>query len=314
MERGVRSFSRTSDDHGGRRRGEVEGLVVGPFGSARRVYEACDLEAQPREEWVAIPVLDAGIPRKWVDAAREAIKGNAKPSANAHRVWELSGGILVCGECGCRMVAHTTHHNKRGYTYHYYRCAKRNRHGAQHACTHDKHHKAEATEGAVWELVSALLKDPERLRAGLEELIEQERAGTRGDPDREANAWLEKLSEVEQERRGYLRLAAKGHMSDDDLGEALAELEETRATTERELAAIRGRQAALEELERDRDALLESYAGMMPEALDSLAPEERSQIYGMLRLKVDVSAGGTMQARGVLSVGLPICGNGLAPP
>ena len=278
------------------------------------MYEACDLEPQPREEWVAIPVLDAGIPRKWVDAAREAIKGNAKPSANAHRVWELSGGILVCGECGCRMVAHTTHHNKRGYTYHYYRCAKRNRHGAQHACTHDKHHKAEATEGAVWELVSALLKDPERLRAGLEELIEQERAGTRGDPDREANAWLEKLSEVEQERRGYLRLAAKGHMSDDDLGEALAELEETRATTERELAAIRGRQAALEELERDRDALLESYAGMMPEALDSLAPEERSQIYGMLRLKVDVSAGGTMQARGVLSVGLPICGKGLAPP
>jgi hypothetical protein len=247
-----------------------------------------------------------------VDAAREAIKGNAKPSANAHRVWELSGGILVCGECGCRMVAHTTHHNKRGYTYHYYRCAKRNRHGAQHACTHDKHHKAEATEGAVWELVSALLKDPERLRAGLEELIEQERAGTRGDPDREANAWLEKLSEVEQERRGYLRLAAKGHMSDDDLGEALAELEETRPTTERELAAIRGRQAALEELERDRDALLESYAGMMPEALDSLAPEERSQIYGMLRLKVDVSAGGTMQARGVLSAGLPVCENRLA--
>jgi hypothetical protein len=164
----------------------------------------------------------------------------------------------------------------------------------------------------VWELVCALLKDPERLRAGLEELIEQERAGTRGDPDREANSWLEKLSEVEQERRGYLRLAAKGHMSDDDLAEALAELDETRATAERELKAIRGRKVALEELERDRDALLESYAGMMPEALDSLAREERSQIYGMLRLKVDVFADGTMQARGVLSVVPSVCENGLA--
>jgi hypothetical protein len=37
---------------------------------------------------------------------------------------------------------------------------------------------------------------------------------------------------------------------------------------------------------------------MMPEALDSLAPVERSQIYGMLMLKVDVSADGTMQERG----------------
>ena len=31
----------------------------------------------------------------------------------------------------------------------------------------------------------------------------------REDPEQEARAWLEKLSEVDQERRGYLRLAAK---------------------------------------------------------------------------------------------------------
>jgi Recombinase zinc beta ribbon domain len=198
------------------------------------------------------------------------------------------------------MVAHTTTDKRRGYAHHYYRCAKRNRHGAQHACVHGRHHRAEVTEGAVWELVSALLTDPERLRAGLKKLIDEERAGTRGDSAREANAWLEKLSELEQERRGYLRLAAKGHMSDDDLAEALAELEDTRATAETELKAIRGRKAALQELERDRDALLESYAGMMPDALDSLAPEDRVRVYGMLRLKVEVSAEGTMQARGVL--------------
>jgi site-specific DNA recombinase len=252
------------------------------------------LREKPRSEWIAVPVPDPGIPREWVDSAREAIKDNAKPSANAHRVWELSGGVFLCGECGCRMVAQTTVDKKRGYTYHYYRCAKRNRHGAQKACSHGKHHKAEATEGTVWEMVSALLKDLERLRAGIEELIEQERAGRRGSPDRKANVWLEKLSEVEQERRGYLRLAAKGHMSDDDLGEVLSELEESRTTAERELRVIRGRKAMLEELERDRDALLDSYAGMVPAALDSLAPQERCQIYGMLRLKVDVSTDGTM--------------------
>jgi len=199
------------------------------------------------------------------------------------------------------MVVHTTTDRKRGYAHHYYRCAKRNRHGSQHACTHGEHHRAQELEESVWELVSGLLKDPARLRAGLEKLIEQERAGMRGDPERETKAWLEKLSKVEEERRNYIRLAGKGYMTDDDLGEALAELEDTRATAEKELKIIRGRQAALEELERDRDTLLESYAAMMPEALDALVPEERQQVYMMLRLKVELSRDESIEVRGVLS-------------
>jgi site-specific DNA recombinase len=287
-----------------RRRHEVRHVAEGGLGGERRYRRQSRVTEKPRSEWIAVPVPDPGIPRAWVDAAREAIEDNAKPSANAHRVWELSGGILYCGECGCRMNVHTTTDKRRGYAHHYYRCAKRMRHGAQHSCAHAKHHRAEALESAVWGLVRALLEDPARLKAGLEELIEQERAGMRGDPDREEATWLEKLSEAEQERRGYLRLAAKGHMTDDDLAEALAELEDTRGTAERELHSIRGRKAELEELERDRDVLLESYAGMVPEALDSFSPEERRQVYGMLRLKVEVAADGSVEARGVLSESL----------
>jgi site-specific DNA recombinase len=303
-----------------RRRHEIRHVSeIGPDGE-RRYRRQSRVTERPRAEWIAVPVPDPGIPRVWVDAAREGIEDNAKPSANAHRVWELSSGVLYCGECGCRMAVHTTTNKRRGYAHHYYRCAKRNRHGAQHACTHGKLHRAQALEKLVWELICALLKDPERLRTGLEKLMEQERAGLRGDPDREAGAWLEKLSEVETERRGYLRLAAKGHMTDDDLAEALAELDDTRATAESELKDIRGRKAALEELERDRDALLESYASMMPEALDTLAPEERCQVYGMLRLKVEVAPDGSLEARGVLSETLQVlyengqivCESGLA--
>jgi hypothetical protein len=177
----------------------------------------------------------------------------------------------------------------------------------------------------VWGLVSGLLKNPERLRVGLEAMIERERAGMRGDPDREAASWLQTLSEADRERRGYLRLAAKGQMSDEELEEALAELEDTRATAERELAAVKGRKEALEALEQDRDALLDSYAEMVPEELDALTGEERRQVYGMLRLKVDVAADGSMEVRGILSEnvrvlyenGRPVgedclCENGLA--
>jgi hypothetical protein len=35
------------------------------------------------------------------------------------------------------------------------------------------------------------------------------------------NAWLDKLSELDQERRGYQRLAARGHMTDEELDEAM---------------------------------------------------------------------------------------------
>jgi hypothetical protein len=190
----------------------------------------------------------------------------------------------------------------------------------QKVCINGKNHRAAEAEAAVWNLVSGLLKNPERVRAGLDEMIEQERAGMRGDPDQEAASWLEKLSEVERERRGYLRFAAKGHMTDEELDEALAELEETRKTAEEELAAIRGRKEILENLEQDRDALLESYVEKTPVALDTLTPEEHRQVYGMLRLRVDVAADGTMEAQGILRedwrpAGTDgLCEKGLASP
>ena len=61
-----------------------------------------------------MPVPDPGIPREWVDAAREAIKDNIRPSANADRVWQLSGGVLRFAGCGCSMGAHTTTDGKGG--------------------------------------------------------------------------------------------------------------------------------------------------------------------------------------------------------
>jgi site-specific DNA recombinase len=275
---------------------------AGPEG--RRYRRQIRVMEKPRSEWIAVPVPDSGIPREWVDRAREAIWDNTRPSANADRVWELSGGVFCCGECGCRMMAHTTTDPKRGKRkYHYYHCPKRGRHGVP-TCSNRKNHRAEDVELLVWGFVSSLLKDPERLRVGLERMIEEERAGMRGDPDQEAKAWLERLSEFETERRGYIRLAAKGHMTDEELDEALSELDNTRRTAEKELDAIKGRKEVLEQLERDRDALLEYYARMVPEALDALVPEERRQVYGMLRLKVEVAADGAMEICGILSENL----------
>jgi hypothetical protein len=181
----------------------------------------------------------------------------------------------------------------------YYRCRKRNRDGAE-ACSHRKCHRADEVEPRVWDLISRLLKNPERLKAGLNEMIEQERAGLRGDPDQEAKSWIERVTELDQERRGYLRLAAKGRLADEELDDLLAELEDARETAEKELRAVRARREVLENLERDRDALLESYASMTPAALDALSPEERHQVYKVLRLTVKISPDGSLDVSGVL--------------
>ena len=53
--------------------------------------------------------------------------------------------------------------------------------------------RATEAEPVVWSFVSGLLKDPERIRAGVERLVDEERAAGRGDPERESRAWMDQL-------------------------------------------------------------------------------------------------------------------------
>ena len=81
-------------------------------------------------------------------------------------------------------------------------------------------------------------------------------------------------------------------MTLEELGSKLRELDNTRTTAGWELATVRGRRQHVEELEQNRDALLESMAGMVHEALNALTGEEKNRIYRMLRLEVTPTAGG----------------------
>jgi len=130
-------------------------------------------------------------------------------------------------------------------------------------------------------------------------MVETERHGLHGDPDREKKAWLDKLAEVERKRSGFFDLGAEGLIDREELKTKLAALEETQETAKRELETLDGRHERLRDLEHEKDVLLESYAGMMPEALDGLAPEERHRVYKMLRLTVLVRPDGTLEVNGI---------------
>jgi chromosome segregation ATPase len=158
--------------------------------------------------------------------------------------------------------------------------------------------RADEIEAQVWEAVSGLMKDPEQLRSDLQKVIEQERRDIRGEPQRETKVWLGKLAEVDRKRSGFQDMAAEGLISLDELRLKLVGLEETRKIAQRELELLASRQERFKALERDKEAILESYARMAPEALDALTPEERHQLYRMLRLRVVVEPDGATQISG----------------
>lgn len=196
-----------------------------------------------------------------------------------------------------------------GRRYFYYECTRlRNRDGRVFGAK-VRRARADALEPHVWGFVSGLLLEPDRLRSGLQAMIEKEEGSGRGDPRRELELWHEKLREAERMRSGYQDLAARGLLTHEELGGKLAALEETRETACRELEALRGRKEELERLKGDRDAILETYADLTVGALDVLLPEQRNRLYKMLKLNVVLRDAGTPEVSGALRGSLRIAGD-----
>ena len=267
----------------------------GPEG--RRYRRAQQVAKKPRSEWIAVPVPDAEVPLKLVDAAREQVKQNRKPSSSGDRFWELSGGLIYCGGCGRRMIA-DAQRKRSGRSYYYYNCQTRHKYG-QDSCPMRRSFRADELELAVWGFVAELLKSPDLLREGLERMIEEEEESTLcGNPDRETKTWLSKLAEVDRKRSGFQDMAAEGLIIFDELREKLASLEQMRKVAEKELEAAERRRERVEQLKRDKDTLLEHYAHRAPEIVDAASPEDHRRVYELLRLRVTVQPDGSIEANG----------------
>jgi chromosome segregation ATPase len=134
-------------------------------------------------------------------------------------------------------------------------------------------------------------------------MIELERAkSTHGDSDDEAKRWADTIAETDLKRARYQEMAAADLIIFEELRARLAELDEMRSTAERELKALRNLQEHVNELEQERDALLDSLAEVTPEALDALTADERHQLYRLLRLKVTTSLeDGSLEASGAFT-------------
>src|SRR3712207_3991731 len=163
-------------------------------------------------------------------------------------------------------------------------------------CDMRKHRRADLVEPLVWEGVSEVLGEPDRLRRGLQRMLEKEKEATAVDHEGEAHVWQEKLSEIKRMRANFQELAAEGLMTREELRANLDNLELAREAAERELRLARERSERLSALERDVEDLLEAYEERCVEALEDLTSEERREVYRLLDLTVEAYPDGSLEA------------------
>jgi hypothetical protein len=218
-----------------------------------------------------------------------------RPSSASHRFWELSGGVFRCSVCDNALQ--TTAVRRGNKTHYYYRCRQRYNNGPRD-CTSRKVFRAEKVEAEAWEKLSGLLKNPERLRVGIERMIEEQRAALRGDPTPEIERWQAEIEKAERMRDGYLDQQAEGIISMGELKAKLATLEATRKTAQRELEALSQRREKIEQLKRDAEALMERYCFEAREGLDLYTPQDKHDAYKALGINVIGHPDGTTELVG----------------
>ncbi len=234
----------------------------------------------PEAERVAVPVPDAGIPKDWVLNARRAIAENEWSANAGYKTWELSGGLLQCAECGRAMSVNYIRARGRGY----YRCIGRYNGGTVNRCSTSRTLRAEEAEAKVWEFVYGILTNPARLLAGLEKMQDDEADGASAEEEEES--WLKQISEIERKKERLLDLYLEGDIATEQFRAKSAVLQEAHEKATVNLEAVRSRRARVEDFERDKEALLEYHARLIPEDLDGLTPEQRQTLYRMMRLRV----------------------------
>lgn len=291
-------------------------------------YAGRDFEGQDHR--VAVPVPHSGVSREVADAARAAVVDNAPLSgAGNGRLWELLGGILRCGGCGMRMQAHAV--RSRGRTYHYMRCPLNQRTTLEECPVNAKLH-AERSEGAVWRFVAQILSEPQIMIDSVDQLIVQERARPRDDSEAVVRELQDRLGRLSTRRAAYQDQQAAGHMTFEELGDRLRQVEESREAVKREIDANEHRSKRLRDLMQYRDVLVkrvglwngrsEEYSdlegciiGSMPWHNDAFAPvsreqsarvtpEQRQQHYRELELRVVAHSKEELEVSGIFGTEL----------
>jgi DNA invertase Pin-like site-specific DNA recombinase len=250
-----------------------------------------------RRDWVAVPVPNAGIPRELVEKARGNVASNTRPSRAGGRLWELSGGIVRCTECGSSMRTRARSAENGGEPRYYYVCWRA--HGGR-GCAAKRNHRAESLEREVVALVDGeLLADRETLERWIYQEIERE-LSTRNtrDPGATEAACTKVIEEVQSERDKLVRLYTTGRLDDAPYDAYADELDRRERAARLEREKAREAQEHSHNLEANRRAILDAYGTGLQLGLTWFPPHLRRQVYLALGLVAWVSPDGLVGIEG----------------
>ena len=248
-----------------------------------------------RYEGVPVPVPDAGVALGIVLEARRKLEANHRPSKNAGRFWELSGGILRCSECGRAMQTHTA----KGKHFYYRDQGISN---AKHDfCRKRKMVRADKVEAQVWETVRQTMDDKHYVTKRMEEHYEQRRRELRR-PGADSGSLLKQLDRIERNAQKDWDAYRAEVITLPELKELRADLDAEREPIERELERTKNRDEELRKLDAQeaemRKRILAGFGG-----LDDKTPQERWEIYLDLNLRVEIGPDKVPRVLGSFPIG-----------
>lgn len=121
------------------------------------------------------------------------------------------------------------------------------------------------------------------------------------DPLEEAKKWQERISALDNKRKRYQEMAAEGLTDFAELKERLQELEEEKTAAQREIDSLLHKGGQLEEMRRNKDALLERLKEIPLRQIDSLSPDERRRVYQIVGLRATTKEDGAVEVAGDLT-------------
>ena len=229
---------------------------------------------RPREEWYELAVPPLVSDDVW-EAAQQQLRRNKELAArNTHREYLLRG-LVKCTGCGRRMTGYS--HAR----YSYYRCpvqAQKKYSTASKCVTPSV--RADRLEPAVWEAVTELLKNPERLR---EEILQ--RRGKDSPPRTLIEEQLvlrrKRFSEIPAEQDRLVDGYGKGLIPDHRMKSRMGALEREYEEAVAGIAELEHRKSRPQLSERE-EANAFRFAKRMAEGLANLTFSERQQVLRLL--------------------------------
>jgi site-specific DNA recombinase len=236
-------------------RERVTTTTISKVENGERTYKKKAIrEPRPPSEWIAIPVPASGVPHETITRARENIKGNIKAvSKNNDRVWELSGGVGVCSECGFRMVAYTSL-NPVKKIYYYYRCPNRK----YDNCSNRKHYRAGDLEMQVNDaIVNAF--HPSTWADFVNDLCDRRLSDLHRlhrSPNRSKERLAKRIGDLETRASRARDLFIVGDLTRPEYEEKKASIQEETQALEQELSKVDDLDDEISRVEHLRNALL----------------------------------------------------------